>query len=128
MADQKAAGSIVVDERIVGQLLDGAALGADIAERVPRWQQVRILIVELVLEAAKGAFALDDPCRLRPACSSVMMSAKSAMSWYQTQDGSGLMQTRSSSSRSIGVWPSMPVPAVQNAISPVCGLISRRCS
>ncbi len=36
------------------------------------------------------------------------------------------MQTRSSSSRSTGVCPSMPVSAVQNAISPVCGLISHR--
>ncbi len=35
---------------------------------------------------------------LRPARSSVMVSAKSAMSWYQTQDGSGSMQTRSNSS------------------------------
>ncbi len=44
MAGQEAAGGIVIDERIVGQPLDGPALGADIAERVPRWQQVRILL------------------------------------------------------------------------------------
>jgi hypothetical protein len=46
------------------------------------------------------------------------------------------MTTKSSSSRSTGVWPSMPVPAVQNAISPVSrvdqpvafvvGLVSQR--
>jgi hypothetical protein len=40
--------------------------GADSAERVPRWQRVRILIVELVPEAAKGAFALDGPCQSAP--------------------------------------------------------------
>jgi hypothetical protein len=61
MAGQEAAGGIVVDEGIVGQPLDGAALGADIAERVPGRQQVRILVVELVFEAAEGAFALDGP-------------------------------------------------------------------
>jgi hypothetical protein len=65
MAGQEAAG-IVVDERIVGRPSDGPAPGADIAERVPRWQQVRILIVEFVPEAAKGAFALDGPCRSAP--------------------------------------------------------------
>ena len=57
---------------------------------------------------------------LRRARSSVVASAKSAMSWYQTQDGSGSMTTRSNSSRSAGVCPSMPVSAVQNVISPVC--------
>src|SRR6266852_3251909 len=36
------------------------------------------------------------------------------------------MQTRSRSSRSTGVCPSMPVSAVQNAISPVCGLVRQR--
>ncbi len=65
---------------------------------------------------------------LYPARSSVIPSAKSAMSWYQTQGGSGSMTTRSSSPRSTGVWPSMPVSAVQSAISPVSGLISQWCS
>ena len=128
MAGQEAAGGIVIDERIVGQPLDGPALGAGVAECVPRWQQVRILLVELVFEAAEGAFALDGPCQPAPGTFIGKVPAKSAMSWYQTQDGSGSMQTRSSSSRSTGVWPSMPVSAVQNAICPVCGLISHRCS
>jgi hypothetical protein len=61
MADQETAGSIVIDERIVSQPLDGPALCADIAERVSRWQQVRILLVKLVPEPAEGAFALDGP-------------------------------------------------------------------
>jgi hypothetical protein len=37
------------------------------------------------------------------------------------------MTGRSSSSRSTGVWPSMPMSAVQNTISPVSGLISQWC-
>jgi hypothetical protein len=36
VVDQKTAGGGVVDERIVGQPLDGPALGADVTERVPR--------------------------------------------------------------------------------------------
>jgi len=48
------------------QPLGGPSLGAYIAERVPRWQQVWILLVELVLEAAEGAFALDGPCQPAP--------------------------------------------------------------
>ena len=62
MSGQKAAGSIVIDERIVGQPSDGTALSANIAECAPRWQQVRILLVELVPEPAEGAFALDGLC------------------------------------------------------------------
>jgi hypothetical protein len=50
----------------MSELSDGLAPGADIAERVPRWQQVRILIVQLAPEAAKGAFALDGPCQSAP--------------------------------------------------------------
>jgi hypothetical protein len=66
MAGQEAAGSVVIDERIAGQPSDGPAPRADIAERVSRWQQVRILIAELVSDAAKGAFALDGPCQSAP--------------------------------------------------------------
>lgn len=65
---------------------------------------------------------------LLPAWSSLTCSAKSAMSWYQTYDGSGWIQIKSSSSRSTGVWPSMPVSDVQTTTSPVSGLISHRCS
>src|SRR6266496_3201020 len=42
---------------------------------------------------------------LRPARSSVIVSAKSAMSWYQIQDGSGSMQIKSKSSRLAGACP-----------------------
>jgi hypothetical protein len=37
------------------------------------------------------------------------------MSWHQIPDGNGSMTIRSSSSRSTGGWPSMPVSAAQNA-------------
>src|SRR5450755_5046704 len=66
MTGQEAAGSIVIDKRSAGQPLDGPSLGAHIAERVPRWQQVRILLVQFVLEAAEGAFALEGPCQPAP--------------------------------------------------------------
>jgi hypothetical protein len=36
MTGQEVAGSIVINERTVGQPLDGATLSADITERVPR--------------------------------------------------------------------------------------------
>ena len=52
----------------------------------PGCQQVRILIVEFVPESAKGAFPRMARASLRPARSLVMVSAKSAMSWYQTQE------------------------------------------
>jgi hypothetical protein len=44
MTGQEAAGSIVIDERIAGQPLDGPAPGADIAERVPRAAAGRDLV------------------------------------------------------------------------------------
>lgn len=40
---------------IVGEPLDGAPVGAGIAERVPRGQQVRVLLVQFVFEPAEGA-------------------------------------------------------------------------
>lgn len=54
-------GHVVVDELIVGQPFNGPALGADITEFVPRWQEVRILLLELVPESAKGTVALNCP-------------------------------------------------------------------
>lgn len=65
MARQESAGIIVIDQRIAGQPFDGPAIGADIAERVPRWQQLRMLIVELIPEAAEGTLTLNSPV---PAC------------------------------------------------------------
>ena len=42
---------IIIDERIVGQPLDGPALCTDIPECVPHWQQARILIMQLFSDA-----------------------------------------------------------------------------
>ena len=58
-----------------------------------------MFFVEFVFEPAEGSLALDSRASLRLARSSVISSAKSAMSWYQIQDGSGSMTIRSSSSR-----------------------------
>jgi hypothetical protein len=49
----------VVDEGGIGQPLHGPAPGPGMPERAPRGQQVGVLLVELVLEAAGGALALD---------------------------------------------------------------------
>ena len=87
-----------------------------------------MLLVELIFEPAEGPLAWMVRASLRLARSSVIASAKSAMSWYQIQDGSGSMPTRSQFVEVGRVCPSMPVSAVQNTISPVCGLISHRCS
>jgi hypothetical protein len=43
VAGQVTAGGIPVDERVVGQPLDGTAFGAGVAEGVPRWQQVHVV-------------------------------------------------------------------------------------
>jgi hypothetical protein len=61
MVGHEAAGAVIIDQRIVGEPSDGATLGAGIAERVPRRQQVRILSVQLIFEAAESALALDGP-------------------------------------------------------------------
>src|SRR5262249_8471524 len=45
---------------------DSPAPCADVAEFVPRWQEVRILVVKLVPEPAEGAFALYGPCQPAP--------------------------------------------------------------
>jgi hypothetical protein len=54
MASQEALGSLVLAELVVAGPLDGTAPAADIAEGVPRWQQVRILLAKLVCEPAEG--------------------------------------------------------------------------
>ena len=49
----------VVNEGVISQPLHGPAPGPGVPERGPRWQQVRVFLVELVFEAAEGALALD---------------------------------------------------------------------
>jgi len=53
VAGQEAVGRLVVNERVVGQPLDGTAPGAGIPEGVARRQQVRMVPVQLVLEPAE---------------------------------------------------------------------------
>ncbi len=57
---------LVVDKRVVGQPLDGAARCAGNAEGVPGWQQVRELDAEFVFEAAEGSLTLNGPCQPEP--------------------------------------------------------------
>ena len=66
MASAETVSRLVVNERVTGQPRDGAARGPGVAEGVPRWQQVRILLVEFVLEAAERSFALDGSCQPAP--------------------------------------------------------------
>src|SRR5262249_51562156 len=66
VAGQEAAGSVVVDQQVIGEPLNSTALGADVAEGVPRRHQFWILLVELVLEMAEGSFALDGQCQPAP--------------------------------------------------------------
>ena len=89
MAGKETVRGAVVDERIASQPSRGPAPGPGVPELIPRWQQVRVLLAEFILEPAEGSFALDSPARasLRPARSPVIPSAKTAMSWYQTPGG-----------------------------------------
>jgi hypothetical protein len=125
---QEAVRRVVVNEGVVSQPLDGPAPGPGVPERVPRWQQARMLLVELAFEAAEGSLAPDRMCQPAPGTFIGDPIGEVGHVLVPDPDGSGPMTTRSSSSRSAGVWPSMPVSAVQNAISPVSGLISQWCS
>ena len=63
---QQPSGRLVVNERVVGQPLDGTAPGAGIAEGLPPRQQVRMLLVELIFEPAEGPPALNGPRQPAP--------------------------------------------------------------
>jgi len=43
-------GGLLADEGVVGEPFDGAAYGSGVAEGVPRWEQVRVFLVQFVLE------------------------------------------------------------------------------
>jgi len=121
VAGQEALDSLLLDERVVGESSDGVAPGDGIAKDVPRRQQVRVFLVELVFEPAEGSPALYGACRRRPARSPVIASAKSAMSWYQIQAGQLINADQVQFVEGAGVCPSVPVPAVKYTTSPVCG-------
>jgi hypothetical protein len=63
---QEAIRRAVVNEGVISQPLHGPAPGPGIPERMPRWQQVRMFLVELVFEAAEGSLALDRTCQPAP--------------------------------------------------------------
>jgi hypothetical protein len=63
---QEAIRRAVVNEAVISQPLHGPAPGPGIPERVPRWQQIRILLAELVFEPAEGSLALDRTCQPAP--------------------------------------------------------------
>lgn len=48
----------VVDKSLVKQPLDGPTLGSDIAQRVPRRDQIRMVFVDLALESAERSSSL----------------------------------------------------------------------
>jgi hypothetical protein len=52
LASQEALSSLVLGERVAAGPSDRVAPAADIAEGVPRWPQVRILLAKLVCEPA----------------------------------------------------------------------------
>jgi hypothetical protein len=80
VAGQEAVGSGIVDERIIGQPLDGAVQDAGITEGVPRGLQLRMSLVEHILEPAECTPPWMARASRRPVRSSVIASAKSAKS------------------------------------------------
>jgi hypothetical protein len=54
MLVEEACGGGVVDERVVGEPLNGSTVGTGVAEGVPGRQQAWILLVQFVLEPAKA--------------------------------------------------------------------------
>jgi hypothetical protein len=53
--------------RVICEPLHGAAPGTGIAEGTSRWQQIWVLLVELVFERAEGSFAVGSACQPAPA-------------------------------------------------------------
>jgi hypothetical protein len=81
---QGTSGGVIVDERVVDQPLDGAAVGSGRVEGVPGRQQVGVVLVQAIFEPAERTLAWMARVRLPPARWSLTSSAKSAMSWYHT--------------------------------------------
>jgi hypothetical protein len=61
MAGEEALGCRVLDVRVVGQPLRGAAVAADVAVVVPHGRRVRIFWWSSSLNPAEGSLALDGP-------------------------------------------------------------------
>src|SRR5450755_1353448 len=61
---EETGGRVVIDQRVVGEPLDRAAVGPGVAEGVPRRQQLRGLLLQLGFEPAEGTLALNSPRQL----------------------------------------------------------------
>ena len=68
---------VVVDERVVGEPFDRAAVGTGVAEGVPRRQQARVLVIHLGFEPAEGALALESPRNSPPRAPAFSLCEKS---------------------------------------------------
>ena len=98
--------------------VDGVKRNQRCEEEQPCRYEFGALLIEFALEATKSSFAVNGSSQSSPCPSLLTRSAKSAMSWYQTYDGIGSIGVRSSSSRSTGFCPSMPVPRSRTQTRP----------
>ncbi len=62
----------VVDESIVREPLDGPALGTNITHRVPRRNQCRVVLIDLILEVSECSRPCRDCVGCRPAVLSLI--------------------------------------------------------
>ena len=87
-----------------------------------------MLLVELVFEPAEGSLALDRTCQPAPGTFIGYPIGEVGHVLVPDPGRQRINHNQVQFVESTGVWPSMPVSAVQNAISPVSGLISQWCS
>src|SRR5215469_44149 len=66
MLTQVPSAGVVIDQPLVEEPLDGAALRPRIPKRLPGRHQVGVLLVQLVLEPSEGAAAADRPTQPTP--------------------------------------------------------------
>ena len=105
-----------------------AAAGTGIAEGVPRRQQLRGLLLQLAFEPAEGALALDGARQSPPRSLVAELTGEVAQVLVPDVGRQRIDADQVQIVEVDGIWPSIPVSDVQNATSPVCGLISHRCS
>jgi hypothetical protein len=125
---KEACSGVVVSERVVGEPLNSPSVAAGVTKCVPGRQQVRKLIVQLVLEPVKGTLALDDSRQPSP---SLFITDLFGEVDHVLVPDVGRQRIDADQIQLVeidGVWPSMPVSDVQNTTAPVPGLISHRCS
>jgi hypothetical protein len=74
----------LIDELLVQQPFDGPALGSSITKSVPRRDQLGRLLIDPALEASEHSAPQQGLLQASAGPLSLMPSAKSTMSWYQT--------------------------------------------